>query len=67
MSLSGGLLANPRLQNLSLSAVKIKADGTTEDLGVIAFYDRSKWKMLKWYLSHPKSLWFEIGKLWRVK
>ena len=66
MSLGGGLLTNPRLKNLSLSAVKIKADGTTEDLGVIAYHDRSKFKMLRWYLSNPRALWHEISKLWRV-
>lgn len=40
--------ANQKVKEQVLTAVKIKADGTTEELGVLAYYSSNPFKMLLW-------------------
>ncbi len=57
MSIRGGIITQPKLSELGLQAVILNADGTVKkDLGTVAYYNRSKWKTLKWYLANPKQL-----------
>lgn len=44
----GNLAANVRVASMELSAVVIRKDGTTEDLGAIARYDRRWYMRIAW-------------------
>lgn len=42
--------AKTKVQEASISAVKIHTDGTREDLGVISYWHRNPFKRLWWRL-----------------
>lgn len=44
--------AKQKMQEASIAAVVIRADGTREDLGVISYWHRHWWKRLAWKLRH---------------
>jgi hypothetical protein len=44
--------AKSHVQEASISAVVIRADGTREDLGVVSYWHKSWWKRLVWRLRH---------------
>lgn len=53
MSISGGLLTNGNAKESRISAVVTRADGSVEDLGVIAYWHknplrRALWNTKKW-------------------
>jgi hypothetical protein len=48
MSMGGGVLARGQAREASISAVVTRADGTTEDLGVISYWHRNPFKRWAW-------------------
>jgi hypothetical protein len=46
------MIAEGGVEEGSLSAVVIRADGTREDLGVIAYYHKNPIRRLIWRLKH---------------
>lgn len=50
MGMRGGLLAQPKVQKSTISAVITRADGTVEDLGVIAYWHRNPLRRWAWAL-----------------
>lgn len=44
----GEINAKGDLQELSIEAVVIRADGTKEDLGTVSYWHKSKFKRLEW-------------------
>lgn len=46
-----GLRVSQQVKNASISAVIIRADGTREDLGVIAYYHKNPLKRLAWRIA----------------
>jgi hypothetical protein len=57
MSISGGLVNNLKPKKVELSAVVTRADGSVEDRGVIAFYDRNPLKNV------AVNIWLPIKRL----
>lgn len=46
--------AKQTVQEASISAVVIRADGRREDLGVVSYWHRNPLKRLAWRLKHGK-------------
>lgn len=46
--------AKQAVQEASISAVVIRADGRREDLGTISYWNRNPLKRLMWRLKHGK-------------
>jgi hypothetical protein len=44
------VIANQKVDEVSLSAVVIRADGSREQLGVVSYWNRRWWKRLAWKL-----------------
>jgi hypothetical protein len=44
--------AKQRMQEASIAAVVIRADGTREDLGVVSYWHKSRGRRLWWNLRH---------------
>lgn len=44
------VLTSSPLKEASFSAVIIRADGTREELGEIAYYNKNPFKRLAWYI-----------------
>ena len=50
------LKARSNVKHATLEAVVIRADGTREDLGTVARYDRNPIKRLLWKVRHGRIL-----------
>jgi hypothetical protein len=47
MSINGGLLARSKAKEATIQAVVIRADGTREDLGTIAYWHQNP--IMRWW------------------
>jgi hypothetical protein len=51
MSMGGGLLINSKAKESSITAVVTRADGTVEDLGVVAYWHRNPLRRFLWRIN----------------
>jgi hypothetical protein len=52
MGIRGGMLVNGKAKESEIRAVVTRADGTVEDLGVIAYWHRNPLRRWAWGLNH---------------
>lgn len=51
MSVSGNIITRAKAREVSVTAVVIRADGTREDLGQIAYWHKNPLRRLAWNAS----------------
>ena len=52
MAIHGGMLVNGKAKESEIRAVVTRADGTVEDLGVVAYWHRNPLRRWAWEIKH---------------
>lgn len=54
MAISGGLIANAKPKEATISAVVTRADGSVENIGVVSYYHRNPLRQWLWNIRHKR-------------
>jgi hypothetical protein len=52
MAIGGGILTNGKAREATISAVITRADGSVEQLGVVAYWHKNPLRRWAWRLNH---------------